>query len=182
MKTRKIILLSAIGVLAAVYALQLIYQGKNKVRDDVLKRKADTIQVAYKNGTGYTLRKDADTWRLDGGREADSYAAGRISDAVQTVKILGKVSAGTDAQRFGFDDQTALTVTASENGSVIRTIRIGKAAGTAMQTYILLDDSQEVLLASGDLNGIFGKTEEELAAKKAEPNESGESGENSVTR
>ena len=57
-----------------------------------------------------------------------------------------------------------------------------KAAGTAMQTYILLDDSQEVLLASGDLNGIFGKTEEELTAKKAEPNESGESGENSVTR
>ena len=172
LKLRKIILLSAAALLALIYALQLFYQGKNAVRDEVLKLEADTIEVKRADGSFYSLKKQEDSWLFSwenqAAENADTYCAREISDAVKKVRILGKVGAAGDTERYGLDTAHAIEVRALKDGKELRTILVGKAAGTAMQTYIVLDKAQTVLLAAGDLQGTFSKTAEDLKARKPE--------------
>ena len=172
LKLRKIILLSVIAVLALIYALQLIGEKKNAVRDEALKLEADTIEVKLAGGGFYTLKKEGDAWLFAWENEtpqnADTYAAREICDAVQKVRVLGKVGSLEAAERFGLDTAHALEVRALKDGKELRTILVGKTAGTSMQTYAVLDKSQTVLLAAGDLQSTFSKTAEDLKERKAE--------------
>ena len=172
LKLRKIILLSAIAVLTLIYALQLIGEKKNAVRDEALKLEADTIEVKLADGGFYTLKKEGDAWLFawenQTPQNADTYAAREICDAVQKVRVLGKVGSLEAAERFGLDTAHALEVRALKDGKELRTILVGKTAGTSMQTYAVLDKSQTVLLAAGDLQSTFSKTAEDLKERKAE--------------
>ena len=168
LKLRKICLLSAIAVLTLIYILQILYQGKSAVRDDILKHEAGTIEVRLPDGSAYTLQKEGEDWLIDSAAKADSYSAGEISGAVQKVRILGKVGTTADAERFGLDDAHAIRVTARKDGETLRTLLIGKAAPTAGQTYIAVGDSQTVLLVAGDLNDTFSKKASDLQAKEEE--------------
>lgn len=172
LKLRKIILLSVIAVLALIYALQLIGEKKNAVRDEVLKLEADTIEVKLAGGGFYALKKEDDAWLFAWENEtpqnADTYTAREICDAVQKVRVLGKVGSLEDAERFGLDTAHALEVRALKDGKELRTILVGKTAGTSMQTYAVLDKAQTVLLAAGDLQSTFSKTAEDLKERKAE--------------
>ncbi|MGI5173869.1 DUF4340 domain-containing protein [Treponema sp. HNW] len=175
LKLRKILLLSAAAVLALVYALQLIGERKNAVSDEALKLEADRIEVKLADGGFYALKKEGDAWLIESeneaGTAADTYAAREISDAVQKVRVLGKVGSIEDAERFGLDTAHAIEVRALKDGKELRTILVGKTAGTAMQTYAVLDKSQTVLLAAGDLQGTFSKKAENLKAAEQPPAE-----------
>ena len=64
LKLRKICLLSAIAVLTLIYILQILYQGKSAVRDDILKHEAGTIEVRFPDGSAYTLQKEGEDWLI----------------------------------------------------------------------------------------------------------------------
>ncbi len=170
MKTRKIILLSAIGVLALTHALQLALAGPTGAKTLSLKDGPDSVTIRKTGAdaaTAAVLLKKADAAWTVGERSyrADSAAVDSLVDSVANLKVLGSVSGGSnpgDEDRYGLADGTALAVTLSKGGKELRTVRVGKASPTGQQTYVTVDGKKEVLLVSGNLAENFGKSEGEL--------------------
>ncbi len=167
MRTRKTILLSAIGLLACALALQTVLSRPAAIKLLKTAEKPDSIVVEKADGTKLTLYKDGGNWTV--GEEkypADQAEAGNLADAVETVKQLDVVSRGGDDARYGFGDGERMTVTAKKGGKVLRTITVGKAAATGQQTYARLDGAPENVLVSGNFKRLFGKAADDLRDKK----------------
>jgi len=159
MKTRKIILLSAIVLLCGVYMLQIVFGGRDSVKILKLADKIDTIVIAAgPNALPLTISKDDDKWILgDKKYPADSSLVEVMVTALAEIKTLGTVSGSGDYARYGLDEGARLTVTASKGGKVLRTVVVGKNATTAQQCYVLLDGGKSVQLVSGNFKETFGK-------------------------
>jgi len=159
MKTRKIILLSAIVLLCGVYMLQIVFGGRDSVRILKLADKIDAIVItAGTNASPFTISKDGDKWVLgDKKYPADSSLVEGMVAALGEIKTLGTVSSSSDYERYGLDENARLTVTASKGGKVLRTVVVGKNATTAQQCYVLLDGGKSVQLVSGNFKETFGK-------------------------
>jgi len=159
MKTRKIILLSAIVLLCGVYMLQIVFGGRDSVKILKLADKIDTIVIATgTSASPLTISKDGDKWVLgDKKYPADSSLVEGMVTALGSIKTLGTVSGSGDYERYGLDDSARLTVTASKGGKALRTVVVGKNATTAQQCYVLLDGGKSVQLVSGNFKETFGK-------------------------
>jgi len=159
MKTRKIILLSAIVLLCGVYVLQIALGGRDSVKILKLADKIDTIVIATGTGSSpLTISKDGDKWILgDKKYPADSSLVEGMAAALGEIKTLGTVSGSGDYERYGLNEEARLTVTASKGGKVLRTVAVGKNASTAQQCYVLLDGGKSVQLVSGNFKETFGK-------------------------
>jgi len=159
MKTRKIILLSAIVLLCGVYMLQIVFGGRDSVKVLKLADKIDSIVIATgPNATPLTISKDGDKWFLgDKKYPADSSLVEGMVAALGEIKTLGTVSGSGDYARYGLDEGARLTVTASKGGKALRTVAVGKNATTAQQCYVLLDGGKSVQLVSGNFKETFGK-------------------------
>lgn len=178
MKTRKIILLSAIGALAVIYTLQLAHSGASGAKVLSLKEEADTVTVrsigastgAGGDGSAAVLLQKSDTVWTVGSKayKADSAVVDSLVESVAKLKVLGSVSGGGglgDDDRYGLAEGSALEITLSKGGKTLRTVRVGKASPTGQQTYVTVDGKKEVLLVSGNLAENFGKTEGDLRNK-----------------
>lgn len=169
MKTRKIILLSAIGLLAAAFVLQLALAGSGGAKTLSLKESPDGLTVRQTGSAEVTLAKNGSLWTVGAkAYKADSSVVDSLADSVANLKVLGSVSGGlsaADEDRYGLGEGSALEVTLSHGGKTLRTLRVGKASPTGQQTYVTLDDKKEVLLVSGNLAENFGKTEGDLRDK-----------------
>jgi hypothetical protein len=166
MKTRKIVLLATIAVLACVCVLQIVFTGGDSVREVKFDGKPDSLVLARGSLPPVSLVKDGDKWLIgDKKYPADGAAVERMLDAIASIRVLGTVSSGGDYDRYGLTDDSRLTVTASLAGKALRTVAIGKNSVTAQQTYALLDGAKAVSLVSGNYGDIFGKTADELRGK-----------------
>lgn len=165
MKTRKIVLLSAIAALLCVYVVQLATSARGAVRDIKLADKPDTI-VIEQGGSSVTLVQDSGEWVMgDRKYPADSGAAKEIADAVSDVKVLETVAKTGDESalaRYGLDAGKTITVKALKGGKELRSLTLGKEASTASQTYLTLNGGRDIYLAAGSLRGVFGKSADEL--------------------
>ncbi|MCH5289648.1 MAG: DUF4340 domain-containing protein [Treponema sp.] len=173
MTRRKMLLLAGIGVLLCVYVAQTIGAHRSPVRTLTLADEPDTITISSAANGTVTLTKDGEAWLVDGlpAEENQTYF---ITDALKNVRTLGVVSrsnAEADVRRYGLDEQSCITVRASKDGTVLRTLTLGKTAVNADQTYIRVDGGTETLIASGNLHGEFDVTAEELVAEPDEDEE-----------
>jgi hypothetical protein len=159
MKTRKIVLLSAIAVLGAIAVLQAVVSGADSVRELKTDAKIDSIVIAKSGSEPLALAKSGDRW-VAGERKypvAKSSVDAMLA-ALESVRVLGSVSPGGDYERYGLDDPARITVTASAGGKVVRTIYAGKNSSTSQQSYALVDSGKAVLMVAGSLRGAFDKT------------------------
>lgn len=167
MRTRKIVLLSAIAALVVVYVLQLVFSGGTAVKDFNLAESPDALTITKGvDGTPIKIVKDGENW-LVGEKQypADKNIIESLVNEVKNVKVLGTVSKSSDNERYGLDDANVLIVKASKDGKDLRTLNVGKKASTSQQTYIQLDGSKEVLLASGNKESALGKSIEDMRDK-----------------
>jgi len=166
MRTRKIILLTLIGVLACALVLQTVLSRPAVVKTLKLTEKPDTIVVEKVDGSVLKLAKDGGKWTVgDRAYPADQTEAGILADAIETVKVLDSVSRSGDDARYDLAEDTKMTITAKKGNTVLRTLTVGKAAATGQQSYLKIDGAKETLLVSGDFRHLFGKSEGDLRDK-----------------
>lgn len=166
MQKRKMILLCACALLLFVCIVQAITKNKNTVRVFTLKEEPDSILI--ENGSeSVSLVKNGEDWFVgkDGKYAANKANVDSVLNAVKSVKVLDKVgSASNEASKIRYDltDGKKITVRAYVSGKEVRKLTVGKASATGSQGYILIDDSSDVYLASGNLNSTFSKSQADL--------------------
>ncbi|MBQ2315133.1 MAG: DUF4340 domain-containing protein [Treponema sp.] len=168
--TRKIVLLSLIGVLLAVYVLQLLLGGRNRIKTLSLDGEPDAIVLqtgADAAGAVRIVNRDG-TW-LVGVQEypADPEIVSGMTEALGGLRLLGTVSGNADGDldRYGLAGG-GITVTASRGGKVLRTLSVGKNTSTGSQCYVRVDGASAVYLASGALHTTFSATVDAVRSKR----------------
>ena len=150
---RKIILASAVVLLALIYIVQVIAGSRSSVKDFVIDKTFDTIEISSSENGSVNLKRYGDFWKVND-EEADSAKAKAISDSLISIKTLSVISksSGEDAlERYGFTDSQKITVKVSDNGKEYLNLEIGKDAANGQQNYIRVNGKSEIYLASGAL-------------------------------
>ena len=150
---RKIILASAVALLALIYIVQVIAGSRSSVKDFVIDKTFDTIEISSSENGNVNLKRYGDFWKVND-EEADSAKAKAISDSLISIKTLSVISksSGEDAiERYGFTDSQKITVKVSDNGKEYLNLEIGKDAANGQQNYIRVNGKSEIYLASGAL-------------------------------
>lgn len=150
---RKIILASAVALLALIYIVQVIAGSRSSVKDFVIDKTFDTIEISSSENGSVNLKRYGDFWKVND-EEADSAKAKAISDSLISIKTLSVISksSGEDAiERYGFTDSQKITVKVSDNGKEYLNLEIGKDAANGQQNYIRVNGKSEIYLASGAL-------------------------------
>jgi len=163
MKTRKILLLAAIAVLACVYAAQLVFSRSGSIKELKLADEPDSISIARVEGESLTLAKEGERWFIGEKKyPADQAKVDAMLKAFSTIKVLEVVSASGDFDRYGLDEASRLVIAVSKGGKVLRTLCAGKASSASNQSYAYVDGEKDVLLVAGKLRSEFDKTVESL--------------------
>ena len=172
LKTRKKVLVSAVLILDATYALQGALGSRSPVKTFTFREKPDTITIQSSSQT-VRLFYESGLWYVGEEKTAgDDAKIEELSDTLRNIKTLGTVSRSSAAQeldRYGFTDNQTLTVTAQKAGKPLRTLKIGKNSNTSLSSYIHLDEKAETLLSDKNLRSVFDVTEEDLKLKQEEP-------------
>jgi hypothetical protein len=171
---RKIILLSLIAILLVVYILQLVISGSNDGYTLNLKEVPDTIVIKNKTNSEITLFNTNGTWLLKDANEnsekanliipANVETVKQMIDAISKINVLGLVSKNDDNERYGFSDNELTKVVVQKDGKVLRTLELGKNSSTYQQVYAKIDESNNVVLVSGNPKTLFDVTFENLKA------------------
>ena len=167
---RKTILSAAVLVLALIYIVQLITGSRSSVKDFVIDKTFDTIEISSSENGSISLKRYGDFWKVND-EEADNAKAKSISDSLVSIKTLSVISksSGEDAiERYGFTDSQKITVKVSDNGKDYLSLEIGKDAANGQQNYIRVNGKNEIYLASGALRQKCSVKAEELKAPKKE--------------
>ena len=150
---RKIILASAVVLLALIYIVQVIAGSRSSVKDFVIDKTFDTIEISSSENGSVNLKRYGDFWKVND-EEADSAKAKAISDSLISIKTLSVISKSSDEdaiERYGFTDSQKITVKVSDNGKEYLNLEIGKDAANGQQNYIRVNGKSEIYLASGAL-------------------------------
>ncbi len=150
---RKLVLSAAVAVLAVIYIVQLISGSRSSVKDFVIDKTFDTIEISSSENGNVSLKRYGDFWKVND-EEADNAKAKSISDSLVSIKTLSVISksSGEDAiERYGFTDSQKITVKVSDNGKEYLSLEIGKDAANGQQNYIRVNGKSEIYLASGAL-------------------------------
>lgn len=163
MKTRKILLLATITVLACVYAAQLVFSRSGSIKELKLSDEPDSITISRPGGETIGLTKEGGRWLIGEQKyPADQAKVDAMLKALSNIKILETISASDDPDRFGLDDAARFVVTASKEGKALRTVYAGKASSASDQSYACVDGGKDVLLVAGKLRVEFDKKAESL--------------------
>jgi len=160
MKTRKLVLLIADAVLLIALILQFVLKAGDKVQTFELKEEPDTIAVTTP-AESFTFVNENGTWFVGDKKypAIESYVQ-TIVDALKEVKVLDKVGVANNENvisRYELGDGKNITVVASKNGKVVRSLNFGKGATASSQSYITVDDGKDIYLASGNIKNAFDR-------------------------
>ncbi|MBP3708834.1 MAG: DUF4340 domain-containing protein [Treponema sp.] len=168
MTKRKIILLCACGVLLCIYIVQLAVALRSPIKNKTLNAELDKITIEHA-GDALTLTKSGDDWLVGEHKYlANTHAVNAIVTAIKEVRIFGAVDkAGNEAvdERYEINAESAIVVTAYEQGSAKRTLIVGKTSATGAQSYMLLDGGKDIYLVSGRLRDTFDKSIDDMRSK-----------------
>ena len=163
---RKAVLLAAAAALTVIYILQLVFSGGTDIKDFTLETPPDSFTMT-RSGSALAVQLSSGSWTVsDKKYPADSALAETMVNSMKALRVLGTVSHSGDYERYGLSEIDALTVEASAQGKLLRTVQIGKKSPTSQHTYVRIDGSKEVYLLSGTIGDTFGKTTEELRSKQ----------------
>lgn len=167
---RKAILSASVVVLALIYILQVILGSRSSVKDFVVDKTYDTIEITSSENGTLLLKRYGDFWKVND-EEADSGKVKLISDsahAIKTLSVISKSSSEDAIERYGFTDTSKITVKVSDNGKEYMSLEVGKDAANGQQNYIRVNGKSEIYLASGALRQKFNVKADELKAPKKE--------------
>lgn len=168
---RKIILASAVVLLALIYIVQLISGSRSSAKNFVIDKTFDTIEISSSENGNVSLKRYGDFWKVND-EEADSAKAKSISDAlisIKTLSVISKSSSEDAIERYGFTDSQKITVKVSDNGKEYLNLEIGKDAVGGQQNYIRINGKGEIYLASGALRQKCSVKAEDLKKPVEEP-------------
>ena len=168
---RKAILSVAVAILALIYIVQLISGSRSSVKDFVIDKTYDTIEIDSSEKGSLLLKRYGDFWKVND-KEADSAKAKSISDAlisIKTLSVISKSSSEDAIERYGFTDSQKITVKVSDNGKEYLNLEIGKDAVGGQQNYIRVNGKGEIYLASGALRQKCSVKAEDLKKPVEEP-------------
>lgn len=168
---RKIILASAVVLLALIYIVQLISGSRSSAKNFVIDKTFDTIEISSSENGNVSLKRYGDFWKVND-EEADSAKAKSISDAlisIKTLSVISKSSSEDAIERYGFTDSQKITVKVSDNGKEYLNLEIGKDAVGGQQNYIRVNGKDEIYLASGALRQKCSVKAEDLKKPVEEP-------------
>ncbi len=168
LKPGKLVLLSSIGILLIICIIQFILAARNPVKTLKLNEGFDSITVEKSGGKIEFLLDGSDWYVGTGDFKANLPDIDNITGNLKEIKILdtiGRLSSDEQNARYDLNEDKAITVTASKNGKVLRTVKIGKASSTGSQTYITVGNSKDINLVSGNLYSLFNKSEEDYRSK-----------------
>ncbi len=177
MTKRKIILLSTIAILSIIYIVQITQSTQSSVESISFEGDVTGIRITQKDGSQAVFTKQVvpsttegvdnqERWILQNGQEVESFPLTRMAGDLQSIRVLGKVANASNAERYDLENGKALIVEALNGQEVLRTLTIGKASTTSSQTYAIIDNANDIVLVSGDLNAVFGKSIDELLLKE----------------
>lgn len=152
-RLRKLILAGSVAVLALIYIVQVISGSRSSVKDFVIDKTFDTIEISSSENGSVNLKRYGDFWKVND-EEADSAKAKAISDSLISIKTLSVISKSSDEdaiERYGFTDSQKITVKVGDNGKEYLNLEIGKDAANGQQNYIRVNGKSEIYLASGAL-------------------------------
>lgn len=174
LSVRKIILLSLIAVLLVVYILQLVISGANDGYSVVLKESPDTILIQNGIKSQIKIVNSNGIWLLKEGSEnpeenyailpANTETLNQMVTSLSKIEVLGLVSRNADNERFGFTENESIKIICSKEGKILRTLELGKNSSTYQQVYAKVDESNNVVLVSGNPKTLFDVTFENLKA------------------
>ncbi|MBR1537112.1 MAG: DUF4340 domain-containing protein [Treponema sp.] len=167
---RKLILSACVVLLALIYIVQLVSGSRSSVKDFVIDKTFDTIEISSSENGAVNLKRYGDFWKVND-EEADSAKAKTISDAARSLHTLSAVSksASDDTlERYGLTDGQKITVKVSDNGKEYLSFEVGKDAAGGQQNYIRVNGKSEIYLASGALRQRFSVKADELKKPKEE--------------
>ncbi len=167
--TRKIILLSSIFILLIIFLLQLYLGRKTDVKIIYTDSEIDFVEITKNNLPVLALKQDGEIWTSDGFSVLKNRANG-IVNSINEIKILGTATKRTDdLARYGLTEESALKVSASSEGKIVRTLFVGKNSTAGNQCYIMLDSDKTVYLAQGDLRDTFEVSVDDIKENPPEP-------------
>lgn len=172
--TRKIVLLSLIGVLLCVYILQLTFTGRSKIEDVSLEATPDSILIVKgANPADATnsvrLAMENNVWVVGEQKyPADSALVTKMTSALKTIKLLGVITRvpGNGAEKYGLSDADKMTVTGFKDGKALRTVTVGKNTTSGSQCYMQIDGKDTVYLVDGAQHDTFGVTVDTVRSKE----------------
>ena len=169
MKPRKLILIIADLILLAVLIINLIISSKSSIKNFEIKEDINSILITKADGE-ISLTKNGEDWFV--GNEnlpAENYSVENLVEAVSSIKVLDKVASLSEytKETYEFTDNNSITVLVKNNDKVLRKIVLGKKSTVYSQTFITLDDKNDIYLSTGSLRSKFEITENDLI--KAEP-------------
>lgn len=165
---RKIVLLSVIVVLLAVYVVQLVSSGRTNVKVLSVAENVDRL-VVKNNGNFLSMAKEGDSWYVGALKKPCQVnrASGLVKSASE-VKVLGTVASGADfdADRYGLSNPIVVELYSGEK--IVRTLEIGKNTATGSQCYVRIDGRQNIYLVQGALKSTYEVSEDDIAEKPSE--------------
>ncbi len=181
MTKRKIVLLSLIALFAIIYIIQITQGAQSAVKNITLDTDITGIRLTQATGETIAFSKQVipatdtvesqERWILEDGREVEGFPLTRMMGQLKDIRVLGTITSASNAERYDLQEGAALVVEALNGQEVLRTLAVGKASTTTSQTYAIIDNANDVVLVSGDLNDVFGKTIDELlVAEEVEGN------------
>ena len=158
MKTRKLVLIIADAVLAAVCIIQLVLGARDTTKYFTMKDQPDSLEIATPSEK-ISLYKDGDEWVIgDKKYPASLSVVDDFIDALSNVRALDKVgstSSSNEAEKYELTDSQKITVTAKLGDKVLRTLEIGKTAVSSSQCYATVDGAKDIFLVSGGIRDTF---------------------------
>lgn len=164
-KTRKIILLSSIAVLALVYVMQLLFTGRSAVKSYEIEKEITAIEIASPSGKNRIAREDGKWFLSDARYPVSENRASEFVNAVKEIKVLGKASSSSDMDRYGLSEGSLIQVKAYCGDELVRSISVGKNSSTGNQCYIMFDGKSDILLAQGALATTFSSSADDIRSK-----------------
>ena len=171
---QKIVLLSLAAVLLGVYILQLSIGGKSKTQTLTIKeeitslelctgREPDNAIIVSRNEDKYTVSNADGSETYD----ADAVTASSLFDNIKEIHILGNAAklSSANEERFGLDQNSRITVKVKAGDTTVRTVSIGKNSSSGSQSYLTVDDSNQILICSTSMHTIYATTIDGLRTK-----------------
>jgi len=168
LKVRKIVLLALIPILLCIYILQIVSGNRNTVKYLTVEEEADTVLITKGDGTEIKVFKEGENWFVsDKKYPVDESTAKTLVSEISSIKLLETVSSSAaDKARYGLDEAAAVTAALYKDGTLLRTVGVGKASPTAQQTYITVDGGKDIYLSSGSITSDFTKSIDDIRSKK----------------
>lgn len=163
---RTLILIGANVVLVLFLVLQIITGRPDSIKKIDLEDKPDQIEILLPGKDDIVLKLKNETWFV--GEQlypANNDKVDSLISKVSALTVLETVGGKTDDKRYDLTDDLKKVILLKKEGTLIRTLVLGKESTTTSQTFARLDDNKDILLISGSFNREVDTTEDALRNK-----------------